>query len=71
MDGDTIDAQIGKHRERVRDIGVNAPEIPHAVRGWQQGGEQAKAINRELVARHAVRLELDLAHRDNWGRFLA
>jgi len=64
MDGDTIHVQIGKHRERVRDIGVNAPEIPHQVRGWQHGGEQASAINRRLVARHAVRLELDLAHRE-------
>jgi len=30
MDGDTIRGRIGKHRERVRDIGVHAPEIPHA-----------------------------------------
>jgi endonuclease YncB( thermonuclease family) len=33
VDGDTIHGRIGKHRERVRDIGVDAPEIPHAVRG--------------------------------------
>jgi len=41
VDGNTIHAQIGKHRARVRDIGVNAPEIPDAVRGWQHGGERA------------------------------
>jgi micrococcal nuclease len=55
----------------VRDTGVNAPEISPAVRGWQHGGEQARAINSGLVARHAVRLELGLAHRDRWGRLLA
>ena len=32
--GETIRVQIGTHRERGRDIGVHAPEIPHAVRGW-------------------------------------
>jgi len=37
VDGDTIQVQIGTHRERVRDIGVNAPKIPHTVRGWHRG----------------------------------
>ncbi len=41
VDGETIHVEIGKHLERVRDIGVNAPEIPHAVRGWRHGGERA------------------------------
>ncbi len=36
MDGDTIHGRIGKHRERVRDIGVHAPEIPHAARGGRR-----------------------------------
>jgi endonuclease YncB( thermonuclease family) len=71
VDGETIPVQIGTRRARVRDIGVDAPEIPHAVRGWQHGGEQAGAINRRLVARHALRLELGLARRDSWGRLLA
>jgi hypothetical protein len=66
VDANTIHVQIGTHREKPRDIGVNAPEILPAVRGGQHGGEQASAINRRLVAPHAVRLELDLAHRDSW-----
>jgi hypothetical protein len=41
VDGETIHVQVGKRREREHDIGVNAPEIPHAVRGWQHGGEPA------------------------------
>jgi endonuclease YncB( thermonuclease family) len=35
VDGETIHVQTGRHRERVRDIGAHAPEIPHAVRGWR------------------------------------
>jgi hypothetical protein len=36
VDGETTQVQIGKHRERVRDIGA-PPESPHAVRGWRPG----------------------------------
>jgi len=61
VDGETIHAQIGKHREWVRYIGVNALEIPHTVRRWRHGGEQASAIKGRLVARHAGRLELPTA----------
>ena len=71
VDGDTIHVRIGTRLKRVRYIGVNAPEIPHEVRGWQAGGEEASLINRSLVLRHAVRLELDVAPRDSWARLLA
>ena len=39
VDADTIHVRIGKHLEKERYIGVNAPEVPHEVRGWQKGGE--------------------------------
>jgi micrococcal nuclease len=71
VDGDTIHVRIGKRVEKVRYIGVNAPEIPHDRRWWQHGGEQASAVNRALVGMRAVRLELDVSHRDGWGRLLA
>ncbi len=71
VDGDTIHVRLGTRVEEVRYIGVNAPEIPHEVRYWQKGGPRASAVNRALVARHAVRLELDVSHRDRWGRLLA
>jgi len=66
VDGDTIHVRIGKRVEKVRYIGVNAPEVPHEVRYWQ-GGQRASAVNRALVAKHAVRLELDVLHRDSRG----
>ena len=71
VDGDTIHVRIGKRVEKVRYIGVNAPEVPHETRWWPHGGEQASAVNRVLVAKHVVRLELDVSHRDGWGRLLA
>ena len=72
VDGDTIHVKVGRRVEKVRYIGVNAPEIPHPeARGWREGGARAFAVNRQLVAGKAVRLELDLVHRDSWGRLLA
>ncbi len=72
VDGDTIHVRVGARLEKVRYIGVNAPEIPHPeARGWREGGARALAVNRRLVARQTARLELDLGRRDAFGRLLA
>ena len=72
VDGDTIHVQVGPRIEKVRYIGVNAPEIPHPwARGWREGGARAREVNRRLVAGRDVRLELDTARRDGYGRLLA
>ncbi len=72
VDGDTIHVRIGPRVEKVRYIGVNAPEVPHLwARGWREGGARARAVNRRLVAGRAVRLELDVLRRDGYGRLLA
>jgi micrococcal nuclease len=72
VDGDTIHVRVGRRLEKVRYIGVNAPEIPHPeARGWRDGGARAHGANRRLVAGRSVRLELDIARRDSWGRLLA
>ena len=76
-DGDTIDVRIGDHVERVRYIGVDAPEIAHGERGGRParrgapGGAAAARVNAALVAGHTVRLELDAEERDRYGRLLA
>jgi len=76
-DGDTIDVRIGDHVERVRYIGVDAPEIGHEARGGRParrggpGGVAATRVNATLVAGHTVRLELDAEERDRYGRLLA
>ena len=72
VDGDTIHVRVGARLEKVRYIGVNTPEIPHPrARGWREGGARAREVNRRLVAGRDVRLELDTARRDGYGRLLA
>jgi micrococcal nuclease len=70
-DGDTIDVQIGGRIERVRYIGMDAPEVPHHGQGGTQGGEAAAQVNRAMVDRRRVRLEADVEPRDRYGRLLA
>ena len=70
-DGDTIDVRMGDRIERVRYIGIDAPEVPHDGRGGAPGGLNATEINRTLVANRRVTLELDVERRDRYGRLLA
>ena len=71
VDGDTIYVRIGERVEKVRYIGVNAPEIHHPQKGEEPGGREAMAVNRRLVEGKSVRLELDVQSRDRYGRLLA
>jgi micrococcal nuclease len=74
-DGDTIDVRIADRVERVRYIGIDAPEVDHGRgRPWRAGapgGLAAARVNAGLVAGRAVRLELDVEARDRYGRLLA
>ncbi len=67
-DGDTLTVVIGRHNERVRLIGIDAPEL--LQRPW---GDRAKDYLNKLVAsssRH-VTLEYDVERLDKYGRHLA
>ena len=71
-DGDTIwVCCLNRQREKVRYIGIDAPETQHPIKGVQEYGYEAKAANRKLVEGKAVRLEFDIARRDRYGRLLA
>ena len=70
-DGDTVDVRMGDRIERVRYIGIDAPEVPHDGHGGTPGGLSAAEINRTLVANRRVTLELDVERRDRYGRLLA
>lgn len=70
-DGDTIDVRIGDRVERVRYIGIDAPEVPHHGMEGTRGGEAAARVNRALAGGRRVRLELDAEERDHYGRLLA
>ena len=83
VDGDTIHVQLGDRVEKVRYIGVNAPEVPHPHAAAEDrrrlkhfphtvaAGEAAKRVNVDLVGGQHVRLELDRQRRDRWKRLLA
>jgi micrococcal nuclease len=70
-DGDTIDVRLDDRVERVRYIGIDAPEIAHDGLEAARGGEEAARLNRTLVAGRRVRLEIDREERDRYGRLLA
>jgi micrococcal nuclease len=71
IDGDTIEVSIVGREEDVRYIGVDTPETVKPGTPVQCYGPQAKAENRRLVARKAVRLVFDRERRDVYGRLLA
>jgi endonuclease YncB( thermonuclease family) len=67
-DGDTIVLAGG---ERVRYLGINAPEIAHDDELGEPYGREATAFNRSLVLGRRVKLELEEERRDHYGRLLA
>lgn len=67
IDGDTIELEGG---ERVRYVGVNAPESVDSRRKVQCFGNEASEYNKKLVLGKRVRLEADVEDRDKYGRLL-
>ena len=67
IDGDTVEIEGG---ERVRYIGIDAPEIVHPTEPVEYFGEEAAEANRELVEGKVVSLERDVADRCEYGRLL-
>lgn len=69
-DGDTIVLADGR---RVRYLGIDAPEIanPSYDKKAEPLGYEARGLNRRLVHRKRVRLELDAQPRDAYDRVLA
>jgi endonuclease YncB( thermonuclease family) len=74
VDGDTLDVQLdGGLVERIRLIGIDAPELVDPRTAMQCFAEEASTHARELLDGQAVALELDLSQsqRDAFGRTLA
>jgi len=67
-DGDTILLQTG---QRVRYVGIDAPEIGHGQEKSEYMALASKALNRRLAKGTRVRLEFDRVKRDRHGRLLA
>lgn len=67
IDGDTIEIEGG---ERVRYIGIDAPESVTPGKPVGCFGPEASEGNRSLVEGRTVRLEKDTTDRDRYGRLL-
>jgi len=68
VDGDTVVLVEG---QKVRYIGINAPELAHDDRSAEPYGESSKRFNALLVNRKKVRLEFDKTRYDRYKRLLA
>lgn len=64
IDGDTIEVVVDGRVERVRYIGMNAPEI------GESGFHAATEANRQLVAGKNITMKRDKTNRDKYGRLL-
>lgn len=71
-DGDTITVEISGVRERVRYVGIDAPEVANreSGRAAECGADAATEANRELVEGAELVLERDATDRDRFGRLL-
>ncbi len=67
IDGDTVEIE---GEQRVRYIGIDAPEIAHPTGPAEYFGEEAAEANRELALGKIVSLERDVEDRDEYGRWL-
>jgi len=68
VDGDTVYLRNG---DRIRLLGINAPEVAHRNRQGEPGGEQAATFLRDRVLGQRVALELDVEKHDSYKRRLA
>lgn len=71
VDGDTIVARIGGHREEVRLIGVDTPETVHPDRPVECFGPEASDRTKQLLPEGTdITVRRDVEARDVYGRLL-
>lgn len=70
IDGDTIVVAVAGQEQRVRYIGMDAPETVDPNDPVQWMGPQAAEANRTLVAGKTLHLERDVSETDSFGRLL-
>jgi micrococcal nuclease len=71
VDGDTIRVMVGGVEERVRYVGVDAPELnPSSPATPDPYAEAATEANTRLLAGGQLVLETDVSERDQYGRLL-
>lgn len=72
VDGDTIWVLMPDRREeKVRYIGLDAPEVAHPDAPGEYLGSEASAHNVQLLQSGPLRMQTDVEERDQYGRLLA
>ena len=72
VDGDTIWVCMPDgSEEKVRYIGIDAPELPHEDSPGEYLGREAASHNEALLTAGPLRLQTDAEPRDEFGRLLA
>ncbi len=71
LDGDTAHVRTTRGADTVRLLGVNTPETHHPTKGVECFGPEAAAFTERALTARRVTLELDVEHRDRYGRLLA
>jgi micrococcal nuclease len=69
-DGDTVRVRIDGDDERLRYIGIDAPELNPETGEPEPFAEEASAANEQLVEGEELCLERDVSDRDRFGRLL-
>lgn len=69
VDGDTF--RIVEGRERVRMIGIDAPESVKPGEEPEPYGKEAAEFTRKVLSGQKVKLVFDVQERDKYGRLLA
>lgn len=70
IDGDTIWVNIGGDKEKVRFIGINAPELARDGKKAQFMAEEARDFVEKTIKDKEIYLEKDLTDRDKYDRLL-
>lgn len=71
VDGDTIHVLLDGRTERVRLIGVDAPEIDHPDQPAECFGEESASFSQRSLEGQRINLEFDVERRDRFDRLLA
>ena len=71
VDGDSIHVLIDGRTERLRLIGVDAPEVDHPDQPAKCFGEESALFTRRSLEGRSVELEFDVERRDRFDRLLA
>lgn len=70
VDGDTIEIDRGKGKEKVRFVLVNTPETVHPKKGAEFYGKEASNFTKSQLTDKTVYLQKDTSDTDRYGRLL-